>query len=605
MDRLRKAMHGGWALALAVFALTAFAETGAPPKVLHMAQQSIGGGPLDPAQINSIYDANLIENIVEPMLRYDYLARPLKLVPNTLAAMPEVSDAGRVYICRLRHGILFSPHPAFRGKPRELIAADYAYSIRRLFDPKFRSSQFFVVDGKIAGANALREAAQKSGRFDLDTPIAGITVLDRYTLRIALTQPDLNFTHVLAQQNLAAVAREVVEYYGNEIVAHPVGTGPFQMESLRRGSKMVLVANPNYRDDFFPAVGEDTEPAIRRIAAGLAGRKLPMVDRVELTYTAEDQPMWLSFVKAELDYLINVPVAFRASGVPGGKLAPNLERRGVQLFSYVYPSVWFTNFNMRDAVVGGYAAERVALRRAIALAFDNRAAIAIAMNGSARPVIGLVPPGVPGYDTQLRTDVFVQDLAKARALLDLYGYIDRDGDGWRETPEGRPLSVEMLGIPEPRFRPWDELWAKAFAALGIRLDVRHVHQADLLRMIQAGQFQMAFGAWNMDYPDGEDFYITLYGPSTGFANTPGFALPAYDRLYEQSQKLPDSPQRDALYRQMDKLSFAYMPMVMHLYLTRSAVSHPWLHGYIPHPVHVEPWKYLDIDAAARDAYLRQ
>ena len=223
-------------------------ENNAALKVLYVAQQSIGGDALDPARINSILVANVLENIMEPMLQYDYLARPLQLVPNTLASMPEVSEGGRIYLCRLKRGVKFAPDAAFKGKPRELTAADYAYSIRRLFNPKYRSSQFFLVDGKIAGADALRKAALNGARFDDDTPIAGLQVLDRYTLRITLNEPDLNFLHVLAQQNLAAVAREAVEFYGDDVGAHPVGTGPFQVVSASEGSRLALVANPNFRE---------------------------------------------------------------------------------------------------------------------------------------------------------------------------------------------------------------------------------------------------------------------------------------------------------------------------------------------------------------------
>src|SRR5215470_11867247 len=142
-----------------LFAACAGEPLAAPVKTLRIAQQSIGGDAIDPAQIQSVLVANVIENVMEPMLRYDYVARPLKLIPNTLEAMPEVSEGGRVYLCRVKPGIFFAPDPAFKGKPRELIAADYAYSIRRLFDPRWKSSQFFLVDGKIAGANALRKAA--------------------------------------------------------------------------------------------------------------------------------------------------------------------------------------------------------------------------------------------------------------------------------------------------------------------------------------------------------------------------------------------------------------------------------------------------------------
>lgn len=573
-------------------------KTAKPPKVLYVTQRSVGGYPIDPAQVNSIGAANVVENIMEPMLRYDYLARPLKLVANTLASMPEVSEGGRVYLCRLKRSIMFAPDPAFKSKPRELTATDYAYSIRRLFNPKYRSSQFFIVDGKIAGANALRNAALNGTHFDDDTPIAGLQVIDRYTLRITLTEPDLNFLHVLAQQNLAAVAREVVEMYGDDIGTHPVGTGPFQLVATREGSVLEFVANPNYREEVFTAEPGD-DPVAQKIAADLKGRRLPLVDRVTLTFTVEDQPLWLAFLGRDLDFLIDLPVAFMNSAVPNGKLAPNLARQNIALHRYVYPATWYGSFNMLDPVVGGYTPERVALRRAIALGFDRDKAINIIFNGGALPANGVVPPGVAGFDAKASTDAFNYDLPRAKALLDTYGYVDRDGDGWRETPDGKPLEITLTSISQARFRPWDELWAKSFDQLGIRLNIEKMHQGEVTKKMMAGKHQLGIDSWNMDYPDGEDFFVLLYGAAAGTANQTHFALPAFDNIYKQTQKLTDSPERDLLYRQLDKLAFAYMPMVMHFYPIRAALAQPWVKGYQPHPVHLEPWKYVDIDVAAR------
>ncbi|MGE5617152.1 MAG: ABC transporter substrate-binding protein, partial [Bacillota bacterium] len=415
------------ALALAIAACARDERAPVAPrlKVLHIAQQSIGGEALDPAQVNSILVANVIENLMEPMLRYDYVARPLKLIPNTVEALPEASEGGRVYTCHIRKGIYFAPDAAFKGEKRELTAADYAYSIRRLFDPRYKSSQLFLVDGKIAGANALRTAALGGRAFDYDKPIAGLQVLDRYTLRITLEAPDRNFLHVLAQQNLAAVAREVVEMYGDDVGEHPVGTGPFRLVEQHKGSREIFERNPSYREETFE------------------GRKLPSVDRVEVIHTVEDQPMWLAFLGRELDMMISVPVGFLPMAVPNGRLAPHLARRGVTAQTYVYPAIWFDVFNLRDPVVGGYAPAKVALRRAIAMAFDRRQAIDIIFNGGALPANGLIPPDVAGHDAHEATNVFDHDVARAKGLLDLYGYIDRDGDGWREAPDGAPLEVEF------------------------------------------------------------------------------------------------------------------------------------------------------------------
>ncbi len=225
-----------------------------PAKTLRVAF-SIAESSFDPQFASDAPSDSIIDNIFDTMLTYDYLARPVKLVPRALETMPEVSDGGSTYTFRFRKGIFFTPDPAFGGKPRELVAADQAYAIRRLLDPAVKSPWLWLVEGKIVGADAVRERASKSGKFDYDAPIAGLEVVDRYTLRIRLTQPDLRFLYVFAVPNTAPVAREVVAAYGVDIGAHPVGTGPYMLGEYKRSSKIVLVANPGYRETTYAPAG--------------------------------------------------------------------------------------------------------------------------------------------------------------------------------------------------------------------------------------------------------------------------------------------------------------------------------------------------------------
>src|SRR5205823_4144745 len=209
---------------------------------------SIAETSFDPQFASDAASDSVIANIYEPMLDYDYLARPVKLVPRTLEALPQIEDGGETYVCRLRKGIFFTADPAFKGKPRELTAADYAYALKRLLDPAINSPWAWLVDGKVLGSDEARARAGKSGKFDYDAPMPGIEVLDRYTLKIRLKQPDLRFPYALAIANTGAVAREVVAAYGADFGAHPVGTGPFVLGEYRRSSKIVLEANPAFRE---------------------------------------------------------------------------------------------------------------------------------------------------------------------------------------------------------------------------------------------------------------------------------------------------------------------------------------------------------------------
>ena len=135
----------------------------------------------------------IIDHIYDSMLDYDYLARPVKLVPRTLEAMPTITDGGATYVFRFKRGIFFTPDPVFKGKPRELTAGDQAYALKRLLDPAVKSPWLWLIDGKIVGADDVRAKALKSGKFDYEAPISGLEAIDRYTLRIRLKAPDLRW----------------------------------------------------------------------------------------------------------------------------------------------------------------------------------------------------------------------------------------------------------------------------------------------------------------------------------------------------------------------------------------------------------------------------
>src|SRR2546430_148546 len=308
----------------------------------------------------------IIDHIYDSMLDYDYLARPVKLVPRTLEAMPAVADGGATYVFKFKRGIFFTPDPMFKGKPRELTAGDQAYALKRLLDPAVKSPWLWLIDGKIVGADDVRAKALKSGKFDYDAPISGIEAIDRYTLRIRLKAPDLRFLYVFAVPNTAAVAREIVEAYGRDFGAHPVGTGPYMLGEYRRSAKIGLLANPGFRDTTYVPAGA-VPPEAMPIAAALAGKKLPLAGRIQITVIEEGQAVWLAFLNRELDLLERIPADFVDQALTNGKLRSDLVAVGVRHEVLLRPNTRWTYFNMEDPVVGGYTAEKIALRRAIGM----------------------------------------------------------------------------------------------------------------------------------------------------------------------------------------------------------------------------------------------
>jgi ABC-type transport system substrate-binding protein len=598
--RRRHFLTAGLAGSLAGIASTASADRDAT-KTLRVCFLTAETG-FDPAQTQDYYSNQIISHIFDAPLRYDFLARPVKLIPNTAASMPQVSDDFRTFTVRLTPGIFFQDDVAFGGKQRELIAADYVYSIKRVFDPRWKSQVLFILEAaKISGLDRLRQRALKDKQpFNYEQEIDGLKVLDRYTFQIRLEEPNPRFAYTLSLANpLGAVAREVVEAYGDQIMAHPVGTGPFRLAQWKRSSRIVLERNPTYRQEIYDFAPPDSTGVLARDVEKLRGRRVPLVDRVEVTIIEEAQPRWLSFDQGALDHLL-VPIEYGTLVAPNGRLAPNLARRGVRLDVTPMADLAMTYFNMEHPVVGGYTPEKVALRRAISLGFDATDFIKQVYRGNAVTAQSPMVPGTFGYESHWRTAMSEYSPANAKALLDTYGYVDRNGDGWREQPDGSALVVEKASATSEIERRVCEQWRRYMKAIGIKMEFRFAQWPELLKQSLAGTLMMWNFAWQATEPDSDLFFALSYGPNKASANDARFELKAYDTLYERQRVLPDGPERLAAMHEATRLLVAYMPYKFHLHRIQQDLAQPWLIGYRRHPFTTRAWAYLDVDNDAQE-----
>ncbi|MGO4381326.1 ABC transporter substrate-binding protein [Pseudoduganella sp. RAF19] len=548
------------------------------PKVLH-ALLSTGETGLDPAVASDLASLSLLENLFDPLLRYDYDARPVKLAPSSARDMPVSDAAGTTWTFHLKPGMFFSDDPAFKGRKREVTAEDYVYSIKRLYDPSLKSPWLFMFEDKLAG-----DEAYKNGKFDYAKNIEGLQAVDKYTLRIKLKAPDPSFLFYMALPATGAVAREVTEAYGLQVGNHPVGTGPFSMEEWKHSDKITLAANPNYQQRY-------------------DGRKLPQVDKVEVKIMEEYQSRVLGFLNGEFDYIEQVPESLRDMVLDPSKakpaLKPDLAQRGMVLSPFPVLQTYYMWMNMDDPVVGGYGKEKVALRRAIALGYNGPEDVALLKKGLAISAQSPLPPNVLGYDPGYRSPV-QYDPALAKALLDRFGY--RVGkDGFRTMPDGSPLTLTMHTEPTTVGRLRDELWRKNLNAIGLRVNFKSDKKTEIIKASRLGKVQMFETNWIADFPDGENFFQLLYGPNSGRANYSRFNLPEYNQRYEQAHKLSDGPERQKLYREMSQLINAYNPWVLLIHPISADIQQPWLKNYKRHPVELTNWRYVDIDVKGREA----
>jgi len=571
------------------------------PKVLRYAFRVAETG-FDPAKISDLYSRIVTSHIFEGLYHYDHLARPARIKPLTAVAMPEVANDFRQFTIRVRPGIYFADDPAFKGQRRELVAQDYVYALQRFADPATKSPAWTeIAELQILGLAEQRKLALTERKpFNYEHPLPGLKALDRYTLQITVEAPRPRLVETLADNGLyGAVAREVADAYGDKLAQHPVGTGAFKLASWRRSSQIVLDRNPLYRERHYE---DEAEPAAndaegQALLARFKGRRIPMLDRVEISIIEENQPRWLSFLNKQQDFIERVPDEFVNIAMPGGKLAPNLAKQGIVGHRIVGPEGALTVYNMDDPVIGGYTPEKVALRRAINLAVDIPREINLARRGQAIPAQSPLVPHTTGYDPAYRSEMGEFNPAKAKALLDMYGYVDKDGDGWRDLPDGKPLVLVRHTQPDASQRQLDELWQKNMNAIGLKIEFKFAKWPENLKAMQAGKLMIWGVGSSASQPDGQGALIRLYGPASGGGNLSRFKLPEFDALYNRMSAMPDGPERDALFLQAKRISAAYAPYKQHVHRIYTDITQPWMTGWRRPLFWNRWWHMVDIDAA--------
>ena len=568
-----------------------------PAKVLKVAFPTDVSG-LDPAGTQETYASVVEARIFDALYVWDYHARPYRFVPSIASSMPEISADGRIWTIHIRRGIYFADDPAFEGKKRELTAADFVYAWKRVVDPRVRSPNSDLLEHKLVGLDAAVAKAKSSGRFNYDAEIQGVHATDRYTLQVELVQPDYTFLELLDSPSLRAVAREAIDKYADEsgrAMHHPVGTGPYRLKEWQPARRIILEANPGYREERFPPAPTNVDAATKAVADSMKGKRRPQIGRIEISIIEETNPRLLMFSAGELD-MLDVPGDVAPKMIDGrGNLLPEFAARGFRLERATELGVTFAYFNMDDPVVGGYSPDKIALRRAICSAYNLPDEIRVIRNGQALPATQPIPPDVEGHVPGYK-GLSPYDPSAARALLDKFGYRDRDGDGFRELPDGRPLVIQQQSLVGAVYRQFDDLWQRSMREVGIRMDFHVQTFPEAFKAAHAGQLQFSGFGWNGDIAD--DFMRLFYGPNAGAGNLSRFRNAEYDALYDKSRRMADTAERNRLYQTMTKIISAQAPWCTNVYRISNTVVAPQIRGYRKN-VHyfLTPWDYLDIDTA--------
>ncbi|MDP4208340.1 MAG: ABC transporter substrate-binding protein [Bacteroidota bacterium] len=449
----------------------------------------------------------------------------LRLRPS-VAKRWEVSADGLTYTFYLRNDVYFHDNSVFlQGKGRKVVAPDFVYSFRRIVDSKTASPGAWVFN-------------------NVDRPdSSGIIALNDSVLQIKLRKRFAAFAGLLTTPYCFVVPREVVEYYGDDFRSHPVGTGPFMLKTWREGEKLVLVKNPHYFE-------KDS-----------AGRRLPYLDAIAITFISDKQSEFLEFVKGNIDFLSGVHTAYRNELLTrGGKLNPKYARRFAMAVQ-PYLNTEYLGCMIDPQKMSGNPLLNRKVRLAINSGFDRAKMLKYLRNNLGTPAYwGIIPKGLPGYIEQGEGYRYNPDLS--RRLLAEAGF-----------PDGKNLP-EITLTTTSDYLDLCEFIQHDLSQIGIRLKIEVSTGATFREMVANSKVQLFRASWIADYPDAENYLSLFYSPnhSPQGPNYTHFTDASFDHMYESALSEDDANKRILLYRDMNHKIFEdgviiplYYDMVVRFY----------------------------------------
>ncbi len=553
---------------------------------------------LDPCDMRDVYSMSVGAEMYESLYRYHALKRPYEITPLLADGLPEISDDNLTYTIRIKKGVRFQDDPCFPdGKGRELTARDFVYAIKRIANVKTKSRNWASFKDKIIGLDNFRDYTKtfkgtKEWDVDYSREIEGFKALDNHTLQIKLIKPWPQIIDAALTDTMTSpIPHEAIDYYKEDIIQHPVGTGPFRLKAWRRGCYVELVRNENWRGELYPSEGS---PGDRE--AGLledAGKPIPFADRVVWRVIQETQPAWLLFMRGEFDSMGIFKDNFDGTiNVQTHELNDEMIGRGVALKKFNDPSVFWIGFNMKDPVLG----KNKPLRKAICRAYNRERYIDLFNNGRGHVAHGFVAPGLDSYDADIhKYDYSKYDPQEARELL-------------KEAEEvhGGPIPPLTLSMPgtDTFNRQSGQYAQRLFSKVGLELNVEYMDWPTYLDKMVNGDLQLFFSGVSAGYPDAIDFlkmFVTKYHAPNG-GNAFFYSNSEIDALHDKAEVMLPSEERLELYRKMERMILDDYPAVFISHRVSYALAHGWYENYKPHVYSYGLNKYRKVDEVQRSGY---
>lgn len=541
-----------WALALTVMLLPTLAKGEGP--TFRRAQPSIN--TLDPAHGSDTSVNSAMSLIFQPLLEYDYDARPYRLIPGAAVAVPEPEADGKTYIFKLREAY-YCDDPCFGGKRRKVTAQDFVYAWKRLADRQVGGSGEWLIGG-IKGMTAFAEASSGEAPTDYSREVEGLQALDEQTLRVELVRPSNQFLYFLTMCYMAPVPEEAVAYYGQRGLAeHPVGAGAYKLRSWWRGYEMIFDRNPEWHGWQSLDPTADTQP----------------FETIRYPIVKDASTQWLMLLTGQLDFLEqidrnNMDIAID----PDMGLSPELKARGIQLFTSPTLKLYYLGINMDDPVLG----KNKALRQAVNAAFDT-ARWETYYRGRVRALNTVAPPHL--QDALQTPFPYAFDTEKARKLMVEAGY-----PGGIDPATGKPLvlTVEVGNATQDTTESM-ELVASFLSAIGIKLEISVNTWQAMLEKVRLRQAQLFLMGWVGDYPDIETFMqLFLSRNQSPGPNRSNYVNAEVDRYYDIAVVSRNQEEISQCWQAVQRIVLEECPWVLLHYALDFSLVNERVLNYKPH-----------------------
>lgn len=468
---------------------------------------------LDPALIVDVIGGNIAAKLFNGLIRLD---KDLNIVPD-IAEKWEITDKGTTYIFHLRPGVNFSNN-------QEVTSLDFKYSFKRILNPKTRSPNTWVLD-RILGAK------DYMGGKSMD--IAGIEVIDTYTLKIKLKEPFSPFLNLLTMTAAYVMPKQEIEKQGADFSTHPIGTGPFILKKWIHNNELVLVKNNNYFFDkakvegiIYRIIPEDLT-AVTEFELG----NLDVITIPASEYSRyKDSPKWKNLISS-IQGINTYYIGFNCSRPP------------------------FDNINLRNAVA--YSIDREKILRTF---YEARGRIAEG------PVPDILrewkPPGLIEYNPE-----------KAKRIVKESGM------------EGRRINFFITADQE--VVDMAEIIQSYINKAGLNVRIKQLEWSAYKAALNNGEPDIFWLSWWADYPDPENFLFPLFHSSNHGAsgNRTRYTNKEVDRLIEAGQKAINARQRNYYYMMAEKIIAEELPWVFFWHRTDFTLRQPYLKNYRIYPIY--------------------